>query len=81
MRVHGFLALRIIRQLSLAYEIGDSDVHVSVSVGIAIAPEQGVELECLLACADAALYRAKASGKARAIFCTPDEAALVNIAA
>ncbi len=75
------LALRIIRQLSLAYEIGDRDVHVSVSVGIAIAPEQGVELERLLACADAALYRAKASGKARAIFCTADEAALVNIAA
>ena len=75
------LALRIIRQLSLAYEIADSMVHVSVSVGIATAPEQGVELERLLACADAALYRAKAGGKARAIFCTDDDAAKVHLAA
>lgn len=75
------LALRIIRQLSLAYEIAGSMVHVSVSVGIATAPRQGVELERLLACADAALYRAKAGGKARALFCTDDEAAQVNLAA
>ena len=75
------LALRIIRNLSLAYDIAGSDVYVSVSVGIAIAPGQGVELERLLACADAALYRAKAGGKARAVFCTDDDAANVNLAA
>lgn len=75
------LALRIIRQLSLAYRVADNDVHVSVSVGIALAPGQGIELERLLACADAALYRAKAGGKARAILCTADDAAQVNVAA
>lgn len=75
------LALRIVRQLSLGYEIAGSVVHVSVSVGIATAPEQGVELERLLACADAALYRAKAGGKARAIFCDDGDAAMVNLAA
>ena len=40
-------------------------MSVSVSVGIATAPKLGVELERLLSCADAALYRAKAGGKAR----------------
>jgi diguanylate cyclase len=74
------LARRIVRQLSLPYQINDSVVSVSVSVGIAIAPDQGVGLEPLLACADTALYRAKAGGKARAIFCTFDDAASVNMA-
>jgi diguanylate cyclase (GGDEF)-like protein len=75
------LARRIIRQLSLPYEVNDSVMSVSVSVGIATAPQQGIELERLLACADAALYRAKADGKARAIFCTFDDAASVYLAA
>lgn len=44
-------------------------------------PQQGVELERLLTCADAALYRAKAGGKARAIFCTDDDSASVDLAA
>ena len=75
------LALRIVRELSRPYEIEDSISGVSVSVGIATAPRQGVELERLLAAADAALYRAKKSGKARVIFCTGDDIATVNLAA
>jgi diguanylate cyclase len=75
------LALRIIRQLSLPYDLHDSVIKISVSVGIATAPQQGVELERLLACADSALYRAKADGKARAIFCSPDDVAAINLAA
>lgn len=75
------LAHRIIRQLSLPYNINGSVMSVSVSVGIATAPQQGVELERLLACADAALYRAKAGGKARAVFCDHDDVASINLAA
>jgi diguanylate cyclase (GGDEF)-like protein len=75
------LARRIVRQLSRPYDIDDSVAGVSVSVGVATAPQQGVELERLLACADAALYRAKASGKSRVIFCTHDDVANVNLAA
>lgn len=75
------LARRIIRQLSLPYKVNDSVMSVSVSVGVATAPQHGVELERLLACADAALYRAKAGGKARAIFCTEDDIARINLAA
>jgi diguanylate cyclase (GGDEF)-like protein len=74
-------ARRIIRQLSLPYGDDESITGVSASVGIATAPKQGVELERLLACADAALYRAKTSGKARAKFCNRDDEAKCNIAA
>jgi diguanylate cyclase len=63
------LARRIIREISKPYFADDIQLSVSVSVGIAMAPKLGVELERLLACADAALYRAKAGGKARALFC------------
>ena len=75
------LARRIVRQLSLPYDIDDLTVCVSVSVGISLAPDQGLELERLLSCADAALYRAKAGGKAQAIFCTDDDIALLDLAA
>lgn len=74
-------AHRIIRKLSVPYDLDGGNMSVSVSVGIATAPQQGIELERLLACADSALYRAKAGGKARAIFCTHDEAANIYLAA
>ena len=64
------LAGRIIRRLSERYDIDGVVMTVSVSIGVVIAPKQGLVLEQLLASADAALYRAKTSGKARAMFCT-----------
>ena len=75
------LAQRIIRQLTQPYPIDEEVMTISASVGIATAPQQGVELERLLASADAALYRAKAAGKARAMFCTDDDAARLTLAA
>lgn len=68
------LARRIIRRLSAPYLVNGEAMHISVSVGIALAPEQGLDLEHLASCADSALYRAKRGGKARLHFCTPDEA-------
>lgn len=75
------LTRRIIREISKPYLVDDISMSVSVSVGIATAPKLGVELERLLSCADAALYRAKAGGKARALFCVEEDAAIANIAA
>ncbi len=75
------LARRIIRELSKPYVVDNVAMSVSVSVGIATAPKLGLELERLLACADAALYRAKAGGKARALFCLEADAADANMAA
>lgn len=75
------LARRLIREISKPYVIDGISMSISISVGIATAPKLGVELERLLACADAALYRAKAGGKARAYFCIEADAAMADIAA
>ncbi len=75
------LARRIIREISKPYLVDDISMTVSVSVGIATAPKLGVELERLIACADAALYRAKAGGKSRALFCIEEDARAADMAA
>ncbi|MCW4461182.1 GGDEF domain-containing protein [Sphingomonas sp. BT-65] len=75
------LARRIIRGLSAPYAIDDATVHLSASVGIALAPDIGFDFERLLACADAALYRSKLGGKARLSFCTREDAANTELAA
>ncbi len=67
------LARRVIRQLSEPYLIDGIEMRVTVSVGIALSPEFGLDLEHLMACADAALYRSKARGKAQVQFCEPDD--------
>ncbi|MBB6424639.1 GGDEF domain-containing protein [Sphingopyxis sp. JAI128] len=75
------LARRFIREIGKPYVVDGISMSISVSVGIATAPRLGIELERLLACADAALYRAKAGGKARAIFCIEADAAAADLAA
>ena len=75
------LARRIIRGLSMPYEIDGATVHLSASIGIAMTPDIGLELERLIACADAALYRSKLGGKARLSFCTSEDAANAELAA
>ena len=67
------LGRRIIRQLSEPYLLMDEQIRISVSVGIAMAPRHGLDLEHLTACADAALYRSKRGGKAQLYFCTPED--------
>jgi diguanylate cyclase (GGDEF)-like protein/PAS domain S-box-containing protein len=47
------------------YELGQTDLDVGASIGIAIYPEDGVNEIDLFRCADQALYRAKYSGKGR----------------
>jgi len=63
------LARRIIRQLSESYRIDDTEMEISASVGISLSPVHGLDLDRLLQCADAALYRSKRKGKAQVHFC------------
>jgi diguanylate cyclase (GGDEF)-like protein len=68
------LARRIIKKLSAPYAIDGTSMCISASVGIAIMPDAGRDLETLLSRADSALYRSKNGGKGRAHFCTREDA-------
>jgi diguanylate cyclase (GGDEF)-like protein len=56
------LAARLIEVVGAPYQIDDHEVMVGVSVGIAIAPGDGMVPDALMKNADFALYRAKADG-------------------
>lgn len=57
------LADRIIKSLSLAYQLDGHRVVIGASVGIALAPDDGVISEELIRNADLALYAAKDGGR------------------
>ncbi|MCW2286629.1 diguanylate cyclase (GGDEF)-like protein/PAS domain S-box-containing protein [Rhodoblastus acidophilus] len=57
------LARRVIDCICAPFEIDGHQLVVGVSVGIAIAPEDGAQYEDLFKAADMALYRAKADGR------------------
>jgi diguanylate cyclase (GGDEF)-like protein len=62
-RATGELAQRIRDVVSAPYDIDGHNVVVGTSIGIALAPNDGVSTDQLLKNADLALYRAKASGR------------------
>ena len=57
------LCERIIARIVEPYELGGQIVTVSASIGLAFAPEHGVEPDTLIRNADLALYRAKSEGR------------------
>ena len=57
------LALRLVDLIGRAYAIDGHMLHIGASVGVAIAPNDGLEPDLLLKNADLALYRAKAEGR------------------
>ena len=48
-----------------AFESGGIRVSITVSIGVAVCPQDGLVPERVLAAADAALYRAKDAGRNR----------------
>lgn len=66
------LAQRIINAIEEPYEIDGHQLSIGVSVGIAIAPENGCEPDELLKNADLALYRAKTDGRGALRFFEPE---------
>ncbi|MDT3425420.1 diguanylate cyclase (GGDEF)-like protein/PAS domain S-box-containing protein [Paenibacillus forsythiae] len=58
-----FYAEALIQSFKEPFQLGDSTVHVSISVGIAQYPRDGKSAEELLKNADIAMYRAKQAGK------------------
>ncbi|WP_238539125.1 GGDEF domain-containing protein [Novosphingobium sp. AP12] len=67
------LARRVIKQVGEPYEIEGAAVRITASIGVAMVPECGIELDRLIACADGALYMSKAQGKAQVMLCDPDD--------
>jgi len=57
------LALRIIGIIANPFDLNGHRVNIGASIGVAFAPEHGVDHESLLKKADLALYDAKASGR------------------
>ena len=57
------LANRLLEAVNVPYEIEGNQIMIGTSIGIVLAPDDGVEVEQLLKNADLALYRAKAEGR------------------
>jgi diguanylate cyclase (GGDEF)-like protein len=57
------LAHRIINSMTAPFEIEGSTIYVTTSIGIAVAPEHGIDPMDVLRASDIALYAAKAAGR------------------
>jgi diguanylate cyclase len=70
------LARRILDSIGGPFEIAGAQVSIGVSIGIALAPQNGTDHEALIRLADTALYQAKSDGRNRFSFFerTMDEA-------
>lgn len=61
-------ANKILEQFDRPFMLQGSEVFVSGSIGIAMFPEHGDNIETLIKCADIAMYHVKWEGKNRAFF-------------
>ena len=61
----GAVAEKILRAVSQPYDLGGQAQTVSFSIGIAVFPDDGADSEALMHGADAAMYRAKSTGRNR----------------
>ncbi|MEA2930887.1 MAG: hypothetical protein QOG38_3315, partial [Hyphomicrobiales bacterium] len=66
------LARRLVEIIAEPVEIDGQEINSAVSIGIALAPNDGTAADHLMKCADLALYRAKAEGRATFRFFEPD---------
>jgi diguanylate cyclase (GGDEF)-like protein len=66
------LAQRLLATLNEPYTLGQHEVGIGVSIGIALLPNDGIVLEVLLDRADTALYHAKRKGRNQVAFWRKD---------
>ena len=59
---------KLLLELARPVDCEGSSAAVSASIGIALAPHDGIEPEALQRCADRAMYAAKAAGRSTALF-------------
>jgi diguanylate cyclase (GGDEF)-like protein len=56
-------ASRLLEAVAAPYDLDGHHLEVGTSIGIALAPEHGTEVDQLVKCADLALYKAKSEGR------------------
>jgi diguanylate cyclase (GGDEF)-like protein len=56
-------ANRLLELMSIPFEVAGHQIVIGTSIGIALAPQDGLDADQLLRCADMALYRAKQDGR------------------
>ena len=66
------VARKIIDQFSVPFTAGGRELHTTTSIGIAMYPTDGHDVDTLLKHADSAMYRAKARGRDSFEFYTAD---------
>jgi diguanylate cyclase (GGDEF)-like protein len=72
------LAERVDQAFASPFALGGQNIRVTASVGIAVAPDNGVSADELMRHADIALYEAKDAGRARAVLFSEDMARQVE---
>jgi diguanylate cyclase (GGDEF)-like protein/PAS domain S-box-containing protein len=65
------IARKLLDTLAEPFRIDDHDLYVTASIGISLYPSDGADVETLVKCADAAMYRAKELGRNQAQLFTP----------
>ena len=66
------LAEKLQKALSLPYQIGERELFIGSSIGIAVFPDNGEDVETLLKNSDTAMYQVKATGRNHYLFFTPE---------
>jgi len=64
-------AEKVLGALEAPYQIGEHELRLSASIGVAIFPDDAREAEALLRCADFAMYQAKYHGRNNYKFFNP----------
>src|SRR4029079_4666641 len=57
------LAIRLIELIEAPFDVEGHQIVIGTSIGIAFAPQDGVNADQVLKCADLAMYRAKQDGR------------------
>ncbi len=68
--INHFVDRRLIPLIRKPHNIEGADLHITCSIGIAVYPEDGREIDTLMRNADAAMYQAKTQGRNKAEFFT-----------
>jgi diguanylate cyclase (GGDEF)-like protein len=68
----GIVADKLIELLSQPFQIVEHELYVAASIGICMYPADGEDVDTLVRNADTAMYQAKAHGRSRSHFYTPE---------